>query len=132
MISPGASRRSSRWKSGRASRATSTEIKFKAGAIVKKGDPLFVIDPRPYQADFDRAAAQLEQAQAQLKLAEIELNRAKELRATKVIALPSSTRKRRPPSKLPLRCAQRGGEEFRDVESRIYANSFADRRAHQR
>ena len=62
------------------------EIKFKAGAIVKKGDLLFVIDPRPYQADFDRATAQLEQAQAQLKLAEIELNRAKELRTTKVIA----------------------------------------------
>ena len=63
-----------------------TEIKFKAGAMVKKGDLLFVIDPRPYQADFDRAAAQLEQAQAQLKLAEIELDRAKELRVTKVIA----------------------------------------------
>ncbi|HZJ16298.1 MAG TPA: efflux RND transporter periplasmic adaptor subunit [Chthoniobacteraceae bacterium] len=62
------------------------EIKFKAGAIVRKGDLLFVIDPRPYQADFDRATAQLEQAQAQLKLAEIELNRAKELRLTKVIA----------------------------------------------
>jgi RND family efflux transporter MFP subunit len=63
-----------------------TEIQFKAGAIVKKGDLLFVIDPRPYQADFDRAAAQLEQTQAQLKLAEIELGRAKELRATKIIA----------------------------------------------
>ena len=63
-----------------------TEIKFKAGAIVKKGDLLFVIDPRPYQADFDRAVAQLEQAQAQLKLTEIELNRAKDLRATKIIA----------------------------------------------
>jgi RND family efflux transporter MFP subunit len=63
-----------------------TEIQFKAGAIVKKGDLLFVIDPRPYQADFDRAGAQLEQAQAQLKLAEIELGRAKELRANKIIA----------------------------------------------
>ena len=63
-----------------------TEIRFKAGAIVKKGDLLFVIDPRPYQADFDRAVAQLEQAQAQLKLAEIELGRAKELRASKIVA----------------------------------------------
>ena len=63
-----------------------TEIKFKAGAEVKKGDLLFVIDPRPYQADFDRAAAQFEQAEAQLKLAEIDLSRAKELRSTKVIA----------------------------------------------
>jgi RND family efflux transporter MFP subunit len=63
-----------------------TEIKFKAGAIVKKGDLLFVIDPRPYQADLDRATAQLEQAQAQLKLAVLDLDRAKELRVTKVIA----------------------------------------------
>jgi len=62
-----------------------TEIQFKAGAIVKKGDLLFVIDPRPYQADFERAAAELEGAQAQLKLAEIELNRAKELRTSKII-----------------------------------------------
>src|SRR5207247_9097609 len=30
-----------------------TEIHFEAGAIVKKGDLLYIIDPRPYQADFD-------------------------------------------------------------------------------
>src|SRR5438093_3376881 len=57
-----------------------TEIRFNAGAIVKKGDLLYVIDPRPYQADFDRAAAEVERMDAQLKLAQIELNRAKELR----------------------------------------------------
>jgi RND family efflux transporter MFP subunit len=63
-----------------------TEILFKAGAIVKKGDPLFVIDPRPYQADQDRAAAELERAAAQLKLAQIELDRAKELREKNTIS----------------------------------------------
>lgn len=63
-----------------------TEIHFDAGAIVKKGDLLYVIDPRPYQADFDRAAAELERMQAQLKLSEIELNRAKELRAKNTIS----------------------------------------------
>jgi len=57
-----------------------TEIHFEAGAIIKKGDLLYVIDPRPYQADFDRAAAEVERMDAQLKLAQIELNRAKELR----------------------------------------------------
>ena len=57
-----------------------TEIHFEAGAIVKKGDLLYVIDPRPYQADFDRAAAEVDRMDAQLKLAQIELNRAKELR----------------------------------------------------
>jgi len=63
-----------------------TEIHFEAGAIIKKGDLLYVIDPRPYQADFDRAAAELERMQAQLKLSEIELNRAKELRAKGTIS----------------------------------------------
>src|SRR5213596_1136605 len=63
-----------------------TEIHFEAGAIVKKGDLLYVIDPRPYKADFDRAAAEVERMDAQLKLAEIELNRAKDLRAKNTIS----------------------------------------------
>jgi membrane fusion protein, multidrug efflux system len=63
-----------------------TEIHFEAGAIVKKGDLLYVIDPRPYQADFDRAAAEVDRLDAQLKLAEIELKRAKELRDKNTIS----------------------------------------------
>ena len=63
-----------------------TDIRFNAGAIVKKGDLLYVIDPRPYQADFDRAAAEVERMDAQLKLAQIELNRAKELRDKNTIS----------------------------------------------
>src|SRR5712671_4740333 len=63
-----------------------TEIHFEAGAIVKKGDLLYVIDPRPYQADFDRAVAEVDRMDAQLKLAEIELNRAKELRGKATIS----------------------------------------------
>src|SRR3984893_2809728 len=63
-----------------------TEIHFEAGAIIKKGDLLYVIDPRPYQADYDRAAAEFERMQAQLKLSQIELDRAKELRAKNTIS----------------------------------------------
>jgi membrane fusion protein, multidrug efflux system len=63
-----------------------TEIHFEAGAILKKGDLLYVIDPRPYQADFDRAAAEVERMDAQLKLAQIEVNRAKELRDKNTIS----------------------------------------------
>jgi multidrug efflux system membrane fusion protein len=63
-----------------------TEIHFEAGAIVKKGDLLYVIDPRPYQADFDRAAAEVQRMDAQLKLAQIELNRATELRNKNTIS----------------------------------------------
>src|SRR5438270_353554 len=63
-----------------------TEIRFQAGAIIKKDDLLYVIDPRPYQADFDRAAAEVERMQAQEKLAQIEFDRAKELRAKNTIS----------------------------------------------
>jgi multidrug efflux system membrane fusion protein len=63
-----------------------TEIHFEAGAIIKKGDLLYVIDPRPYQADFDRASAEFDRTQAELKLSQIELDRAKELRAKNTIS----------------------------------------------
>src|ERR1700730_13077123 len=63
-----------------------TEIRFQAGVIAKKGDLLYVIDPRPYQADFDRAAAEVERMQAQLKLSQIELDRAKDLRGKNTIS----------------------------------------------
>src|SRR4030088_338680 len=63
-----------------------TEVHIEAGAIIKKADLLYVIDPRPYQADFDRAAAEFERMQAQLKLAQIELDRAKDLRAKNTIS----------------------------------------------
>ncbi len=61
-------------------------VDFKAGSIVKKGDPLFTIDPRPYQADLDHANGQLLQAQAQQRLAQSDLDRAKDLRQKNVIA----------------------------------------------
>src|SRR5947209_13258059 len=62
------------------------EFWFQVGAIIMKDDLLYVIDPRPYQADFDRAAAEVERMQAQEKLAQIELDRAKELRAKNTIS----------------------------------------------
>ena len=43
---------------------TLTEIKFQDGQIVHKGDPLFVIDPRPFQIKLDQAVAQFQTAQA--------------------------------------------------------------------
>src|SRR3979411_1358419 len=63
-----------------------TEIHFEAGVIAKKGDLLYLIDPRTSQADFDRAAAEVERMQAQVKLSQIELDRAKELRAKNTIS----------------------------------------------
>ena len=46
-----------------------TERNFVDGADLKKGQPLFVIDPRPFHAHLDAAVAQLAQSKAALDLA---------------------------------------------------------------
>ena len=51
-------------------------IHFEDGSEVKAGDLLFVIDPKPYQADFDRVEAQRRQADTRLDLARNDLQRA--------------------------------------------------------
>jgi multidrug efflux system membrane fusion protein len=63
-----------------------TAVNFKPGAEVKKGDVLFVIDPRPFQAEADRADAAARSARAKADLAKIELNRAERLLGDKAIA----------------------------------------------
>jgi membrane fusion protein, multidrug efflux system len=52
---------------------------FQDGAEVKKGDPLFTIDPRPFQAILD-------QDKAQAALDQVNLKRQEDLRARKVIS----------------------------------------------
>jgi RND family efflux transporter MFP subunit len=61
---------------------TLTQILFKDGDTVHKGDLLFTIDPRPYEIRLAEAAAQLEVAQARRDLAERQLDRAKTLEST--------------------------------------------------
>ncbi|HUD52838.1 efflux RND transporter periplasmic adaptor subunit [Parvibaculum sp.] len=55
------------------------DIRFREGAPVKKGDVLFQIDPRPFQAEVDRTAALVEQSKARLKLARANLERGRQL-----------------------------------------------------
>ena len=52
-----------------------TKVFFTEGQEVKAGDPLFEIDPRPFQAALDRAAAAKERDVAQLKGAQLDLER---------------------------------------------------------
>jgi multidrug efflux system membrane fusion protein len=65
---------------------TITAVHFKDGQLVKKGDPLFTIDPRPYAAEVDRAAAQLASAQARDVFTSTDLARAQRLIADNAIA----------------------------------------------
>lgn len=58
---------------------TLTQIHFKDGDIVHKGDLLFEIDPEPYRIKLSEATAALESANARLALATRELARAQEL-----------------------------------------------------
>lgn len=50
-----------------------TERLFEDGAQLKKDQPLFTIDPRPFQAQLDAAEAQLAQSRAALDLANTQL-----------------------------------------------------------
>ncbi|MBV6322616.1 efflux RND transporter periplasmic adaptor subunit [Duganella violaceipulchra] len=63
-----------------------TAINFKPGSEVKKGEVLFVIDPRPFQAEANRAEAAAGSARAKADLAKLELARAEKLLADKAIA----------------------------------------------
>jgi membrane fusion protein, multidrug efflux system len=58
---------------------TLTGIFFKDGDIVRKGDLLFTIDPRPYEITLAEATAELDVASAHLELAGRQLDRAKDL-----------------------------------------------------
>jgi RND family efflux transporter MFP subunit len=51
------------------------KVNFKEGALVKKGDVLFEIDPRTYQAMLNQAKAKVAQDEAQLRFDETEYQR---------------------------------------------------------
>jgi multidrug efflux system membrane fusion protein len=63
-----------------------TERHFQDGENLSKGQLLFVIDPRPYQAQVDAAKAALAQAKASLELAKIQFARDQEVIAEHAIS----------------------------------------------
>ena len=63
-----------------------TSVNFKPGSLVKKGDVLFVIDARPFQAEASRAEAVLASSRAKADLARLELARSERLLADKAVA----------------------------------------------
>jgi RND family efflux transporter MFP subunit len=58
------------------------DIKFKEGAEVKKGEELFAIDPRPFEAELATAKSQVDLAKANATRATADLRRADEQKKT--------------------------------------------------
>src|ERR1700732_1496252 len=59
---------------------------YKEGSLVRRGQALFEIDPRPFQAALDRANGDLEQAQAQLGKSTLDVERDTPLAEARAIA----------------------------------------------
>jgi len=66
------------------------EVRFQSGQLVKKGDVLFVIDPRWHQALFDQRQAEFQQAKVRLENAEREAGRTAMLLERKAISTEDS------------------------------------------
>ncbi|MDI9238131.1 efflux RND transporter periplasmic adaptor subunit [Lysobacter sp. LF1] len=62
------------------------DVAYQEGEEVKKGDLLFVIDPRPYRAHLAQAEADLERARAEARLAQMQDKRAETLVEAKAIS----------------------------------------------
>ena len=56
------------------------KVAFTEGGLVKRGALLFIIDPRPYQAEYDHAAADVKRFKTALELGQIELKRVQQLK----------------------------------------------------
>jgi membrane fusion protein, multidrug efflux system len=63
-----------------------SEVNFKEGQAVKKGDLLFTIDPRPSQAALEAARAALARDAAQMRNAKIQFDREKKLFDQKLVS----------------------------------------------
>jgi membrane fusion protein (multidrug efflux system) len=59
---------------------------YKEGSVVRKGDVLFEIDPRPFRAALNQAKAQLAQSEAQLGKAKLDVERDTPLAQARAIA----------------------------------------------
>ena len=63
------------------------EVRLQAGQFVKKGDVLFVIDPRWYRASFDLATSTVDKAKVRVSIAERDARRADDLLKNRAISV---------------------------------------------
>lgn len=61
-------------------------VRFREGALVRKGDVLFEIDPRPFQAEVDRLRAEVQRTRSSERRAQSELERARRLTTENAMA----------------------------------------------
>lgn len=61
-------------------------VNFEEGAVLRKGDLLFVIDPRPYRAGLAKAEAELQRATARVELTANDVKRSEKLLAIKAVS----------------------------------------------
>jgi RND family efflux transporter MFP subunit len=61
-------------------------VNFNEGSVVRKGDLLFVIDPRPYRAELSKAEAELQRAIARSELAATDQTRSEKLLDIKAVS----------------------------------------------
>jgi RND family efflux transporter MFP subunit len=61
-------------------------VNFEEGSIVRKGDLLFVIDPRPYRAELAKAEAELARAVARAELSSTDVERSEKLLGVKAVS----------------------------------------------
>lgn len=71
-----------------------TRLAFREGDVVREGQPLFHVDPRPFEAAVARARAAFDRDQAQAEKARLDLERAEALAARQVISTDELERKR--------------------------------------
>ncbi|TDR40853.1 multidrug efflux system membrane fusion protein [Tahibacter aquaticus] len=91
-------------------------VAFAEGQEVRKGDLLFVIDPRPYRAALDRAQAELDTARAEARLAQAQDQRAQSLIEAKAISREEFETRRA--------ATARGGAGVRAAEAAVAASQL--------
>ena len=106
-----------------------TEIHFADGADLKKGDLLFTIDPRPFQAALDQAKAAVAQGQANLKLSESDLKRMQSLSDTGAVCAGHRNQAERGRGRRGADQSERSGGGDGEAEPGVLHDQVADRRA---